>query len=146
MSSTAYSTELRPDRRLRRAVQISGLVATILGLVVILSMPVDGRWRAGVSLAWLLFGLRELRTIRVAYSRYCRIRIDAVGDIDLETTSGDRHAGRLLPGSVVLPGLAWLRLAAADGPVFGEFLLRNAQENKQWRRLQVIWRHFGAAG
>jgi len=146
VSSTAYSTDLRPDQRLRCAVQATGLVATILGLIVILSMPVGSSWRAGASVVWLLFGLRELRTIRHAYSRYCRFRIDTAGDVELETVSGEHHAGSLLPGSVVLPRLAWLRFAAADGLVFGEFLCGNAQENKQWRHLQVIWRHFGAAG
>ncbi len=48
-------------------------------------------------------------------------------------------------GCVVMRKLAWLRLKPATGARYHELLRRNSLESEQWRRLQVIWRHLGAA-
>jgi hypothetical protein len=145
MSSTVFSTELGSDATLRLFVRRSGMVAAFLGFIVILTLPVDIAWRAAASLLWLILSFRELRIIRVAYSRYQWLKIDDSGGVELVSPGGEHHAATLLPSSVVLPGLAWLRLRSADGLCFGEFLRGSSHEDKQWRRLQVIWRHFGAA-
>ena len=129
---------------MRCAVQLTGVFAAVLGVIVILTAPIGIGWRTSASLLWLLLSVRELRVIRNAYSRYRSLRVNSVGDVELVTRSGDHQAAILLPGSVVLPGLAWLRFEAANGLRFGEFLRGNSRDDKQWRHLQVIWRHFGA--
>ena len=144
MSSTIFSTELRADPTLRLFVQRTGLAASLLGFVAILTIPVDLAWRAAAGVIWLILSLWELRVIGVAYSRYRSISIDHTGTVKLVTGSGEQHAAILLPSSIVLPGFAWLRLRSADGLCFGEFLRGSSVKDKQWRHLQVIWRHFGA--
>jgi len=129
---------------MRCAVQLTGILAMVSGLIVILTAPTGIGWRTIAILLWLLASVRELRAISEAYSRYRSLRIDSIGDVELVTWSGEHHAAILLPGSVVLPGLAWLRFEVADGLKFGEFLRGNSRDDKQWRHLQVIWRHIGA--
>lgn len=144
MSSTAFSTELRPEPLLRIAVQLSGLITLSFGLLALLLMPVDSAWRIAASILWLFYCIQELRIIRAAYSQYFAMKIDAVGEVRLATRSGEYHAAVLLPGSVLLPGYAWLRFKTENGLVFGELVRGNSRESKHWRRLQVIWRHVGA--
>jgi hypothetical protein len=122
------------------------MAAAMLGFTVILTMPVGIAWRAGACLLWLILCFKELWVLRVAYSRYGLLKIDHSGAVELVSDSGEHHAAVLLPASVVLPGFAWLRLRSSDGLCFGEFLRGNSRKDKQWRHLQVIWRHLGAAG
>jgi hypothetical protein len=144
VSSTAFSTELRPEPLLRIAVQLSGLTTLVFGLLALLLMPVGGVWRILASLSWLFFCMQELRIIRAAYSQYLAVNIDAVGEVRLVTRSGEYHAAVLLPGSVLLPSCAWLRFKTENGLVFGELMRGDSRESNDWRRLQVIWRHIGA--
>ncbi len=144
MSSTTFSTELRPELQLRDAVQLSGLTTLFLGFLALLLMPVGSVWRVTASLLWLFYCIQELRTIRAAYSQYSAVNIDAIGEVRLVTRSGDYHAAILLPGSVLFPGYAWFRFKTENGLVFGELLRGNSRESKHWRHLQVIWRHIGA--
>ena len=144
MSSTAFSTELRPEPLLRIAVQLSGLTTLFFGLLALILMPVGSVWRIPACLLWLFYGIQELRTIRAAYSQYFAVNIDAVGEVRLVARSGEHHAAVLLPGSVLLPSCAWLRFKTENGLVFGELMRGNSRESKDWRRLQVIWRHIGA--
>jgi hypothetical protein len=130
---------------LRLVVQLTALVAAILGLGVIMSMPIGGGWRGITCLLWLLFCRHELKLIRGAYARFERIRIECSGAVELFTFDGQRHAAAILPGSVLLPRCAWLRFELEDGCKFGELLRGDSSKNKQWRHLQVIWRHLGAA-
>lgn len=144
MSSPVYSTELRTEPLLRRIVLLTGLLFVITGLIVILMMPLAFGWRIAAGGSWVLFGLREVIIIRNAYAAYFRLRLDSAGKLELVITNGANKAATLLAGSVVLAGVAWLRIESADGLRCAELLRGNCRENKQWRRLQVIWRHFGA--
>jgi hypothetical protein len=117
----------------------------LLGLLALMLMPVDIIWRVASSTPWLFFCGHELRVIRTAYLRYTSIRIDANGGVRLETCDGEFEVADLLSGSVLLDHYAWLRFKTQKGAVFGELLRGNSRENQQWRRLQVIWRHIGAA-
>jgi len=49
-------------------------------------------------------------------------------------------------GSVVLWHFAWLRFRTENGRRHVELMRRKTAQNKDWRRLQVIWRHLGAGG
>lgn len=144
MSSTVFSIELKADPTLRLLVRTTGVAASILGFSLILTIPIDIAVRIGASVVWLFVSRRELRAIRAAYSRYRSLTLDHEGSVELVTGSGERQAAILLSSSIVLPGFAWLRLRSADGLCFGEFLRGDSTRDKQWRRLQVIWRHFGA--
>lgn len=141
MSSTTYSTELRPDRFLRRVVTISGLLATALGLAILLVLPVPLWWRGAAAAVWTGVNVRELSHIYRGHKRCRRIRIGHNGDISVLSEQGTWSAANLVAGSVVLSRWAWLRFEFADGHRCAELLRGRAPENEQWRRLQVIWRH-----
>ena len=145
MSSTVFSTELKPEASLRCAVQFIAILATILGLVIVVTLPFRMHWLMIAALIWLVVSVRELRLFRRAYSRFCQIRLDGSGEVEILTNAGDWQSATLLAGSVVLPCLAWLRIETRDGLRYAELMRGNCRKNEEWRRLQVVWRHFGAA-
>ena len=64
--------------------------------------------------------------------------------------------GRVMRGEVSVAGtdsirdlvadrIGWLHLKTADGKQFAELICGDCRESDDWRRLQVIWRHIGAA-
>ncbi|MCH8866133.1 MAG: hypothetical protein IID58_04695 [Proteobacteria bacterium] len=118
---------------------------TILGLVTILTMQADPMMQLPGCVLWLLFSGRELVAIASGYQRIRRIRLYSNGDVELGNDNGDWQSARLANGSVVLDGFAWLRFEACDGRRSVELLRGTSRKNEEWRRLQVIWRHLGAA-
>lgn len=145
MSSSTFSTELTPNPRLRRIVVLSGCCTTVLGLVTILTLSIGPQLSLAAAAVWLMLSVRELRVITRGY-KCCRgIRIAANGDVAVRISERDWRTARLASGSVVLAGLAWLRIETHDGQRFAELLSGNCRKNKKWRRLQVIWRHLGTA-
>lgn len=139
-SSATYWTSIRPDWRLRALVIASGTIFLLAGLALIAGLPVPGPARGAAIVLWTAWAARELRVHLRAYRRWSGYRIAADGDIGLLHGSRE-HRGRLLPGCVVLPGVAWLRLAGQGGPAWGELVRRDSRESEAWRRLQVIFRH-----
>ncbi|MCH8059175.1 MAG: hypothetical protein IIA11_01820 [Proteobacteria bacterium] len=118
---------------------------TILGLVTILTMPAGVMMQLPGCVLWLLISGRELVAIASGYQRIRRIRLYSNGEVELGNYNGDWQSARLANGSVVLDGFAWLRIEASDGRKFVELLRGTSRKNEEWRRLQVIWRHLGAA-
>lgn len=146
MSSYTYSTELKPDPALRRLVVLSGVAATVIGLITIAVLSLPFIWRALAALVWLLLNGRDLSLIVKGYKRCRRIRIEHGGAVELLVPDGNWAPATLLAGSVVLRRIAWLRFETQDGRRFAELMCRKKAQNKEWRRLQVIWRHLGAGG
>ena len=144
MSSRKYSTELQPDPRLRRIVLLYGISATAVGAALIVTLPIEWCWRAFGVLAWLFINIRQLLVIANGFKRCRRIRIEHNGAVTLQALDGCWFPATLLPGSVVLSKVAWLRFKADDGQQFVELICEKGARNEDWRRLQVIWRHIGA--
>jgi len=117
----------------------------IMGAVVILGLPIDARIGAAAVSLWCLIGGAELRFISSAHKRFSRIRIFSDGDFELLDRNGNWQTAKRASGCVVLPRLAWLRLQPANGRCYRELVRGDSRESKQWRRLQVIWRHLGTA-
>ena len=143
MSSTEYWAELRPDHRLRRAVIVSGAAMLFLGLLmlVFIDWPLSLKVLIGVSWG----GLTLLRLVQLArtYAQNGILRIRGDGGVEIEAPGGRRVAATLQPGSLVLQRYAWLRLQPDSGRPYAELLQGDLRENEDWRRFQVIWRHFG---
>ena len=140
MSSTVYEAELAPNEHIRAGLVAFACSATVIGLILILLLPVIAPLRAALGVAFLLAGVAEAVALTRGMSRIYRIRIRADGSVSAVGFAGATQPLTLMPGSIVLDRLAWLRLRFGDGLRCGELLAGNAAENEQWRRLLVIWR------
>ena len=146
MSSIKYSAELAPDPVLRRLVLISGALATVVGIVILAGLSLPWYWRVFGGLAWAFFSGRDLLHIASGHKGCEKLRLDNEGNVRLFSADGCCTAATIDGGSVVLPGLAWLRLRTDSGRRQAELLRRKTAGSNEWRRLQVIWRHLGAHG
>lgn len=146
MSSQSYSAELIPDVLLRRVLLVAGLVATCIGCIMLLLLPVGWPWRSLAAIAWLGINVLDLIVIRAGHRRCDRFRLQHDGEVEIRSCDGCWFPATLLRGSVVLPGIAWLRFESGNGQRFAELLWRKRTQSEAWRRLQVIWRHLGAGG
>ena len=145
MSSNTFSAELYPDPWLRVIVVTSGRLLAAAGLVLILTMPVAASLRFAACLLWLAWSWHELRRYHLGYAKYCGIRVRAGVDFQLRNDRHEWVPARLLTGSVLLQRFGWLYLKTADGSQFAELVRGDCRKSDDWRRLQVIWRHVGAA-
>ncbi len=140
MSSSTYSAEIRLDRRLRRVVLISGLMLAMTGGGLILLLPIGMPGKVAGLLGWLCWSGRELLTYWRVYGRWSALKLFADGETKL-IGCDECCAATVLPGSIVLSEMAWLRIRAENGDVWGELVAGNHRESKDWRRFQVIFRH-----
>ena len=144
MSSSKYSAELATQQKLRVLVLLSGVGLGAMGLVLIFRLPLHFAVTAGMALAWSVLTLSELAAIYQGFRGRCGLRVCADGSLLQRDCEGCWRAAELLPGSVVLPRLAWIRLRVGRGARSAELLRARGQKRRDWRRLQVIWRHIGA--
>ncbi len=140
MSSSTYSAEIRLDRRLRRVVLISGLGLALTGGGLVLLLPLGLTARLFVLLGWCCWSGRELLTYCRVYSRWSACKLSADGAIEL-LGRDECCTATVAPGSIVLADVAWLRIRAENGDVWGELVAGKRRESKDWRRFQVIFRH-----
>lgn len=145
MSSNTYSTCLTPDPRLRMIVVYSGRLLCAVGCALLLTLPLDIEWRFLLCVCWLVSGWLELSRMQRGHADCRAIRLQAGGGI--EVLNGDQKwvPAALQRDSVVFARLAWIRARGKGGNRYAELLSGDARACYEWRRLQVIWRHIGAA-
>lgn len=144
MSSSTYSAYLSPDPGLRLIVINSGRLLTAIGFVLIFTLELNVLMRAVAAVAWGALSYLELRQLRRGFNSCVAIRVLPGGAILLRNRDGEWIPADLLTGSVLLQRFGWLRLRSADGCRFAELISGDSRTNRQWRHLQVIWRHIGA--
>jgi hypothetical protein len=125
---------------------LAALATMALGILLILSLPIDNMLRIAGVIGWCFTAGREIVDISTSHKRYSRLRVFADGSVELCAGDGQRQAAAIGRGCVVLPTVAWLDLSLSGGGRYRAMFRGNTRECKQWRRLQVIWRHLGAAG
>lgn len=143
MSSSTFSTELSPEPFLRRLVLYAGGVTTLLGVVIVASLPIDPLLRAFGSALWLFHSGSELLIIASGHKQFGRLRLDSSGALELLGADGIWQPAILQSGCLVSPRFAWLRMTSRDGQHYHELVRGHCRESQQWRRFQVIWRHLG---
>ena len=143
MSSREFSSELTPDPALNRLLLVAALLTMSLGILIILYLPVDDMLRMAGVLGWSLVAGREIVELASSHKRFTRLRVFADGSVQLLARDGEWQPAAFNRNCVVLSGLAWLNLPLAGGGRYRALLRGDARESKQWRRLQVIWRHLG---
>ncbi len=144
-ASTSYSAEIAPDARLRRLVLLSGALLTLAGLAFVPLMAVSAALRGGIAVAWVCVCGCEWLALRRGYAGGGALRIAPGGHIMRQCPDGSWQAARLCAGSVVVARFGWLRVAPAGARPYAELVSAANHESEDWRRLQVIWRHIGAA-
>jgi hypothetical protein len=144
VSSNSYSTCLTPDPWLRIAVLTSGRLLILIGATLILTLELGVLIRAAACLAWIVMGRFELMRLERGFEVCTAVRLSSDGQISVLDNEQQCRSCSLQSGSVVLKNYAWLRLRTVDGEYCVELLRGDARQGQQWRRLQVIWRHFGA--
>jgi len=141
VSSSVFVVTIRSSEVLRQTVLLSGAGLGLLGAISIAMLPLDVEFRAFGAAAWLLVTGRDVWRLSRGYRRYRSILVDERGQATLCGPPGPDQAAELTAGSVLLQGVGWLRFRADDGTYHAELVAGNLRKNKDWRRLQVIWRH-----
>ncbi len=131
---------------MRITVLTTGRLLVAAGLILILTLGLDAAIRGAACLVWFVIGRFELARIERGFESCVAIRLSSDGEIAVLGNDREWLPGTLQTGSVVLRNFAWLRLQTVNGVNFVEPLRGNARQSQEWRRLQVIWRHVGAAG
>lgn len=143
MPSNAYFAELRPDPQLRRIVQWSAAAVALAGVAVIAGLEAPLALRLGGGALWLVIVAAQLRELRRGWARCRALRVHADGRVTVLGRDGRWSPGTLEPDGVLLRRWGWIRLSASPGRPFAEPLRGSCRESREWRRLQVVWRHVG---
>ena len=146
MSSNAFSSDLRPDPAARRIVLCTGVIAALGGIGVIAGLPVETDWRFTAIVLWAMVCGYDLWIVAAGFGRCSRIRIEPSGKLFVHSADNCCSAATLRAGSIVMWQFAWLRFRTENGRRHVELIRRKSAQSKEWRRLQVIWRHIGAGG
>jgi hypothetical protein len=141
MSLARFETVLTPEPQLRRCLLLFAWLALLSGLLLILLMPLAPLWRLLLAAAWASESVRELRALSRGAARLQHLRLDADGDIEGLGPAGSVEVLSLLPGSIVLSRIGWLRVRFPDGNRHAELLRGDPARDLEWQRLQLIWRH-----
>ena len=144
-ASTSYSTEIRPDPRLRRLVLLTGGLSFLGGLAFLPLLAVSGVLKGLLALSWTALCGFEWLALRQGYAGSGVLRIAAGGHVERQSPDGSWQPARLCAGSVVLARVAWLRIAGPGERPYTELVGARSHSSEEWRRLQVIWRHIGGA-
>ena len=121
-----------------------GSGCAVLGIICILATPFPALAKAAAVMVWILWSTWELVSLWRVYRGCSGYRVYENGEIEVFDDRGGYRSGKVLPGTVVMPGWAWLRVGLTDGPTWGEALTGRTRESQQWRRFQVIFRHLNA--
>ena len=130
---------------MRRVVLVTGALLFLAGLALVPFVAVSSGLKAVLAGAWAALCGREWWALRRAHASAGLLRIAAGGQVERQRPDGTWEPARLCAGSVVLPRIAWLRVAPRTGPPYAELVRPKSDGSEDWRRLQVIWRHIGAA-
>ena len=144
MASNAYSAELQVDPTLRRIVILSGTGLLLAGVAAVMTLPVPPAQRVVAALLWAAWCAWSIWRLNGRWRTYVALRVSADRRVTLCDRNGEWRDATLVPGSILLQDWGWIRLRTGGGPAFAEPLRAARQNRRDWRRLQVIWRHIGA--
>jgi hypothetical protein len=129
---------------LRRVVQRSAIALALVGGAAIAGLDVPLALRACGIVVWTIILGAQLHALRRGWSDCDALRVYADGAVTVLGPDGEWSPGRLEPDGVLLRRWGWVRLRKGSGWPFAEPLRGTCRKSREWRRLQVIWRHIGA--
>jgi hypothetical protein len=127
-------------------VLLSGAGLGVLGVIALATLPWPATWRALAAMLWSSCVAWELVCLRSAWRDSLGLQLRADGSAAALGRDGRWRPVTLLADSVLLRRWGWIRLRAPSGRIYAEPVRGQCRKSRDWRRLQVIWRHIGAAG
>ena len=146
MPSNEYFAEFTPDRDLRRFVQWSAAAMALAGVAVIVSIDSPIAARLCAVVVWCAILASQVGALRKNWDQCAGFRVHADGSVEVRNVAGEWRPGKLEPDGVLLRRWGWIRLRQGSGRPFAEPLRGSCRDSREWRRLQVVWRHVGAGG
>jgi hypothetical protein len=129
---------------------LAGIGALLTGCWLLVDARLSWAWRLPLLAGWLGHSTIELLRQLRGFRRVRTIAIRSDGRIVAHGPAGRNTEVRLLTGSAVYPGVAWLRIKGPDGGHYGELLTAGTAGTQEWQGLQLIWQQcrdrFGPAG
>ncbi len=122
----------------------SGVAFALLGAGVFATLPLPIGLRLLAAAIWLIGSVASCVRLGRRYRGIAGYRVYQDGTAEIVRADGRRVAGRLIAGTFLLPGLAWLRVGVAGSGPVAELVAGNLRTSQQWRRFQVICRHLAA--
>jgi hypothetical protein len=107
--------------------------------MLVASVQISPLWRVLIGSIWLADCLRELKNLHSGNKQLRELVLDSMGNVAAIDVQGDRHELTLLSGSMVLPGLAWLRLRFGNGRCHAELFTGRQLGPETWHRLRLLW-------
>ncbi|MGI9202990.1 MAG: hypothetical protein ACR2Q3_03205 [Woeseiaceae bacterium] len=135
--------KLDPDPLLNRMVILAGAIAMMCGVFIIAELRLHPAWRFAGGIVWTVDCLYELKRMMTGIRWLRQITLDSAGGIRALDAVGNDVVLTLRSGSVVLPELAWLRVADNAGRKFTGLFARRRSHARDWHRLQLLWRQSG---
>ena len=120
------------------------MALALVGVAVIAGLEAPLALRLCGLAAWIVIVGAQLRTLRRGWSTCVALRVHADGTVTVLDPSGRWLPGQLEPDGLLLRRWGWIRLGTTAGRPFAEPLRGACRESREWRRLQVVWRHVGA--
>ena len=139
MPSPLFEVKLRPDPLLHRAVLLAGVIAMVIGALIIIDLRLHFLWRCTAGAIWLLDCLFEIRRLLAGEAWVRQVSLDSGGGVTVLDVAGDRVPLTLQSGSIVLRELAWLRVANENGRYYAGLFARRRMDDLEWHRLQLLW-------
>jgi hypothetical protein len=126
-------------------VLLTGALLFLGGLALVPLLAVSAPLRGLLGVIWTVLCGIEVSALRQGYATSGALRIAAGGQVERQSPDGAWEPATLCAGSLVLARFAWLRIAVPGGRPYAELVSARSHASEDWRRLQVIWRHIGAA-
>ena len=110
---------------------------------MILYLPISA-WQCGLAVSiWCLSsGFLLVRGV-AAQRNFNAVRLFAGGAAKVLDGEGRWQPVALTGGSVLAGRFAWLRFRDQSGRLFQELMGTDRRQNREWRRLHIIWRFIG---
>jgi hypothetical protein len=112
---------------------------------MVLQLPLGAAGKMLACVASSVLSGVELARLRKACAPYSRLRITHEGAVALLDRDGRWQSAELQAGSWLLRRYGWIRLKNNDGMRVAALFRGHCRQDPGWRRLQIIWRHIGAA-
>jgi len=112
----------------------------LAGVAIILSMPLPSILKLLASGMWLAGNIRQCRGLLRGAARIQYYSMEALDCLAGVAPDGRQQVLKLLEGSMVLRRFAWFRVRFPDGSNYVELLPRTVARDRDWQRLQLIWR------